>query len=138
MYKLEGLARERFEQVRRAITLPLDGGGEHVWHVADFMLLVASTVRSSPAMEELFSSALQRSPCSPSSPWRLLVTWDEFTPGSLLRAQSQRKGMVVNMSFQELGPALHSDNCWWAVAVVKTKNHQQSCGAVGLACCETS
>ena len=73
-YKLTNLARERFLQVRRAITLPLDGGGEHVWHVADFMLLVASTVRSSPAMEELFSNALQRSPCSPSSPWRLLVT----------------------------------------------------------------
>ena len=120
-HKLEGLARERFLQVRRAITLPLDGGGEHVWHVADFMLLVASTVRSSPVMEELFSNALQRSPCSPSSPWRLLVTWDEFTPGSLLRPQNQRKGMVVNMSFQELGPALHSDNCWWTVAVVKTK-----------------
>ena len=63
--RLEGIARERFSQVRRAITLPLDGGGEHVWHVADFMLLVASTVRSSPAMEELFSNALQRSPCSP-------------------------------------------------------------------------
>ena len=119
--KLRDLARERFSQVRRAITLPLDGGGEHVWHVADFMLLVAHTIRSSPAMQELFSNALQRYPCSASSPWRLLVTWDEFTPGSLLRPQNQRKGMVVNISFQELGTALHNDNCWWTVAVVKTK-----------------
>ena len=119
--KLCDLARERFLQVRRTITLPLDGGGEHLWAVADFMLLVAMTVRASADMQELFSNALQRSPCSPEAPWRLLVAWDEYTPGSLLRAQNQRKAMVVNISFQELGPALHCDNGWWTIAVVRTK-----------------
>ena len=28
--------------------------------------------------------------------------------------------MVVNMSFRELGPFLHSDSCWWTLAVVRS------------------
>ena len=118
---LHDIAHERFQQVRRTIALPLADGGEHLWEVADPNLLVAHTVRCSGDMQELFGNALRRHPCSPEQPWRLLVTWDEFTPGSLLRPQNQRKAMVVNISFQELGAALHNDNCWWTIAVARTK-----------------
>ena len=31
-----------------------------------------------------------------------------------------KKAMVVNFSFQELGVALHSDRCWWTLAVIRS------------------
>ena len=88
--------------------------------MADLYLLVASTARSSGDLQDIFANAFLQHPCSPSSPWRLLVTWDEFTPGSLLRPQNQRKAMVANMTFQELGTALQHDTCWWTVAIAKS------------------
>ena len=118
---LRGLAHGRLDAVKRTIALPLTGGKEHSWVVADFNLLVASTVRSSVDLQDIFADALRQYPSSPGSPWKLLVTWDEFTPGSMRRPQNQRKAMVTNMTFQELGTALHMDNCWWTVAVAKTK-----------------
>ena len=117
---LSNIAQARLKAVQRNIALPLTGGKEHSWPVADLNLLVASTVRSSGDLQDIFANALLQHTCSPSSPWRLLVTWDEFTPGSLLRPQNQRKAMVVNMTFQELGTALQHDTCWWTVAIAKS------------------
>ena len=36
--------------------------------------------------------------------------------------------MVCNMTFQELGPALVANNCWWTVAVAKTSILNQVVG----------
>ena len=120
---LTQVARSRFSDAKRTIALPLEGGRgrEHKWDVADANVLIANTIGSSEILQELFSEALTRSPSTSESPWRLLISWDEFTPGSLMVPDNQRKAMVVNMSFQELGPALHSDSCWWTIAVARTK-----------------
>ena len=118
--KMKKLTAERFNEVCRIIPLPLIDGSEFQWAVADPSLLVAMTLRGSEAMQGLFYNALRRHPCSPESPWRLFVTWDEFTAGNPLKPHNARKTMVCNITFKELGPALRSNNCWWTVAVART------------------
>ena len=83
-------------------------------------LLVALTLRCSEEMQDVFGHALQQCPCSSATPWKLLFTWDEFVTGNVLKPNDSRKTMVLNMTFQELGPALGSESCWWTVAVVRT------------------
>ena len=46
------------------------------------------------------------------------MTFDEFTPGSLLKAWNERKTMVVNATFRELLSS--SDHTWWTIAVART------------------
>ena len=116
---LREIAHARFAAAQRVLPLPMDEG-EHSWLVADPSLLVPAMVRSSAALEEVFATALQRHPGTQQDPWHLLITWDEFTPGSVLKPNNHRKSMVVNMSFRELGRALNHDCCWWTIAVVRS------------------
>ena len=109
---LTSASRVAFQAVRREIALPLVEGGEHDWVVADPSLLVAATIRSSKRLEDIFVNAIRRRPSTPATPWNMLVTWDEFTPGNLLRPDNRRKCMVVSLSFEELEEALHTDAAW--------------------------
>ena len=118
---LRQVAHARFAAVQRVLPLPM-AKGEYSWPVADPSLLVPAMVRSFAALEEVFARALQRHPGTEEDPWHLLITWDELTPGSVLKPDNHRKSMVVNMSFRELGQALHHDCCWWTIAVVKSSN----------------
>ena len=118
---LRDIAHAGFAEVRRDVTFPLaDEGGEVVVPVADPSSLVAMSVRASESMQEVFVAAMQHHPGTPEAPWHLLVTWDEFTPGSMHNPDKPKKAMVLNFSFQELGVALHSDRCWWTMAVVRS------------------
>ena len=118
---LRDIAHTGFAEVRRDVTFPLaDEGGEVVVPVADPSSLVAMSVRASETLQEVFVAAMQHHPGTPEAPWHLLVTWDEFTPGSMHNPVKPKKAMVLNFSFQELGVALHSDRCWWTMAVVRT------------------
>ena len=126
--KMDDIAHARFNAVRRSISLPLAQGGEHMWHVADPSMLVAASVRSSETLQDMFAKALQLHPGTPEAPWKLLITWDEFVPGSMLKPNNTRKAMVVNLSFQELGSALHNDRSWWTIAVAKSSILKQVVG----------
>ena len=98
---LRNVAREPFEEVRRDLALPLASGGEVVVPVADPSSLVAASIRGSDTMQAIFMSALKSHPCTLATPWNLLVTWDEFTPGSMHNPSKPKKCMVVNFSFQQ-------------------------------------
>ena len=118
--KLRDVARAPFNRARRVLALPLAEGGEVSVPVADPSSLVAASVSASETMQAIFKSALQSHPGAIATPWNLLVTWDEFTPGSMHNPNKPKKCMVVNFSFQELGVALHSDRCWWTMAVIRS------------------
>ena len=114
---LVGMQKARFEEVKRSITLPRMKGGEEQWEVADPSLLVQKSIEHSTEMEDAFATSLRWHPCSEEAPWRLIVTFDEFTPGNALKPQNARKTMVVNFSFQEL--EYYGDFTWWTMAVAK-------------------
>ena len=90
---LRNVAREPFEEVRRDLALPLASGGEVVVPVADPSSLVAASIRASDTMQAIFMPALKSHPCTLATPWHLLVTWDEFTPGSMHNPNKPKKCM---------------------------------------------
>ena len=71
------------------------------------------SIRASTHMEELFAKSLRLHPCSEDRPWSLVVVWDEFTPGNMLKPLNERKTMAVYFSFLELeGVATRHGGRW--------------------------
>ena len=116
--KMKALQKEHFSQVKEVLKLPCLDGTEMDWEVANPSTLVSHSVRHSKEMERAFAQALQWHPCSVEKPWRLTVTFDEFTPGNMLRPNNPRKTMVANFSFLELHA--FGDRTWWTMAVART------------------
>ena len=116
--KVQVLQQEHFSQVKEVLKLPCLDGTEMNWEVANPSTLVSHSARHSKEMERAFAQALQWHPCSVEKPWRLAVTFDEFTPGNMLRPNNPRKTMVANFSFLELDA--FGDNTWWTMAVART------------------
>ena len=98
----------RFASIMTTIALDLQDGGRWDWHLCHPNLLLTRLVSESPTLQTAFSAALEAAPCCKSSPWSLLVGFDEFVPGNKLQLQPTRKSMNLSFSFMELGgPALH-------------------------------
>ncbi len=72
---------EDFLNVRLACQLPLRDGGSWCWELADPIKLLQVAIARSAFLRGLFSAAVRRSRPSPSTPWRLVVGFDEFMPG---------------------------------------------------------
>ena len=111
--------REHLDEVARVIELPLEDGGSFAWEVANPSLLISLVLRKSSEMESAFYRALSEHPCSAEKPWNLVVVFDEFTPGTMLKPHNERKTMVVNCTFLELHPEV-SDNLWFTIAVSRS------------------
>ena len=122
-HSFQKMSTARFTEVKRVIVLPLEGGWEHHWEVTDPSLLIVLCVRLSTQMEEIFANSLRLHPCSEDRPWSLVLAWDEFTPGTLLKPHNERKAMTVCISFREL--VSNSDNTWWTIAVTRTHTIKQ-------------
>ena len=59
---------------------------------------------------------------NPDSTWRLIIGYDEQTPGSKLNRDNQRKNMVIVMNFLELGAdILESDDSWFIPLVCRSE-----------------
>lgn len=67
----------------------------------------------------LMARALELHPCSPESPWRLVVYADEVTPGNPMAHSNKRKIWVFYFSFLEFGRLLLQDEYAWLCNVVK-------------------
>lgn len=110
-----------FAPHRLQVPLQLTDGSPWVWHLLDPCKTLASIVAKSASLQALYTEAWRRSPATPASPWRIVVGFDEFTPGNKLSLDQSRKCMVVSFSFLELGQAaLSRGRVWATVACVRT------------------
>ena len=109
----------RFEEVRCKLELP-SGGSSVTWHFSHPAKALALLVSESAEMQSWFASALQRKPCDPSNPRKLLAGWDEYFPGNKLNPQPARKAMCLSFSFEELAPYLHYDAAWVSPVAVRS------------------
>ena len=75
-------------------------------------------VRSCPRLSDVFSNAAKQHPCSPESPWSLIVAFDEFCTGNPLRVNNKRKAMVRSFSFIELGREALWHEAWWLTPIL--------------------
>ena len=123
---LHDMQVKRYLEVKETIVLPLTGGKEYHWDVANPSGLVSMAVRLPTEMENAFAQALRWHPCSVEKPWRLVVNWDELTPGNALKPHNSRKCMVTNFSFMEL--ASFGDHAWFTMAVARANLIQTVAG----------
>lgn len=101
------------------LRMPLDGGGEFEWFFLDPNALLTQKVAESPALQRIFGEAVRRNPPSPSNPWRLVVGYDEYTPGNKFRIDNNRKAFVLSFTFLEL-EVLDSEMVWFTPVCVRT------------------
>lgn len=102
-----------FDELKFVVKLPLHDGGEFVWEMADLALLIAASVRADAVVAAAYSEAVRRHPPSLAQPWDLCVGYDEFAPGSKLKADNRRKVMVLSCIFLQLGQCALSNSCLW-------------------------
>ena len=61
------------------------GSGEWDWPILNPGLLLQTLVSEQPQLFELYMSRMIMCPCTPQRPWRVLVGFDEFSPGDKLK-----------------------------------------------------
>ena len=109
---LSNIAKDRYNQVAHRLRLPGVSGGDVTIPICHPMELLALLVRENMHIRSWFEEAWRSQPSSRSSPWRLLIGWDEFVPGNKQALQNSRKTMVLSFSFLELANNLHQDAAW--------------------------
>ena len=70
------------------------------------------------ATSQFHRKAAARHPPNRNRPWKLIIGWDEFTPGNALAPDNRRKTMVLPFSFVELGQVALSCGSAWVIPVV--------------------
>lgn len=114
---LRGLQDDVRKRVMGIIVLDMEGGKTWDWPIADHAKALQLAVNASEELRGLYEERLQQTPCSATQPWRLIVAFDELSPGAQLIGRHDRKVLHVCYTFLELGrQARHTDNVWISVA----------------------
>ena len=70
---------------------------------------------------KIVADALRRSPCSPNSPWNIIIYQDGVDPSDGLAKNHSRKSIVFYWSFAELGmAALAHEQVWGTLCVMRS------------------
>jgi hypothetical protein len=88
----------------------IDLGGGVSAEVQHPMAMLYAVSASSPAFAVLLRRALSRFPCSPVSPWKLILYTDEVSPGNQLAYAHERKTWAWYWSFMEFEQSLSSED----------------------------
>ena len=125
--KVAKLYHANWEHVSCTETLNLKNGGRFEWCLADPSKLIQYTLQVSPRLQNLYRLALHDKPCSPDKPWRIIIGYDEFTPGKLQFGDQCKKTMCLYFNFVELGRAALAQDATWFIPI--TVRHD-ICGEV--------
>ena len=107
--------------MKRTMELPLKDGGSFVLEYASPALLLEAMLEASVELQRLWAHALGSGAGSQANPFRIVLAFDEFTPGNLLQGQHRRKVMVVSMSWIDLGQrAISEGPCWISPLVCRS------------------
>ena len=105
-------SKARFEQVKHQLRFPTTDGGEVAFEVCEPKALLALLLDQNEITRRWFEEAWLAYPSTAATPWKLLVGWDEFTPGNKAALKNSRKMMTLSFSFMELRGRLHHDHAW--------------------------
>lgn len=107
-----------FAHLRCVDTFPLKSGGTFDLEYAEPSLLLGELIQESVHLVHLYSQAAEANVSG--EPFRLIVAFDEYTPGSKFKGDNRRKVMVCLFSFTNLGqPALSQDVSWTTPLVIR-------------------
>ena len=96
----------------------IDLGGGISAEVQHPMAMLYTVVSKSEAFGALMARALARFPCSPATPWRLVIYTDEVSPGNQLAYAHERKTWAWYWSFMEFEQSLSSEDIAAAMSEV--------------------
>ena len=110
-----------FQTLGWQVSVQLTDGRQWLWKLLDPCKTLAAIVEKSPGMQALYAQAWRLTPSTPATPWRVVIGFDEFTPGNKLSLDQNRKCMVVSLSFLELGQvALIRGRVWATIACIRS------------------
>lgn len=123
-----------FKRIGCELKLPAVSGDEPVtWELCHPGRLMRFKLEMSLECQDMWSKALERCPM----PWKVVVAFDEFSPGNKLKVDNQRKTMNMHVNFLELGQqALWTDASWMTVASVRQKLIKSVDGGFSAMLCE--
>ena len=98
------------------VDAPLRSGGSIQVAFYDPVRMVQHVIDHSRALRKAYGEKLQEHP----SPWRIVLGFDEQTPGSKVNHNNQRKNMCMMFNFLELGAdVLEVDATWFVPMVIR-------------------
>ena len=114
------------------VQLPLDqssGGGSQKFSMQNVFAFLEHHCKNSPHYAHLMQAALKKYPCSPSSPWRLILYQDGVDPSDGLSVNHSRKSSVFYWSFVELGmKALSKEEVWGVICTARYTEYTKLAG----------
>lgn len=86
---LRSLNYDVFNKYRVVVQLHLGDGSLFDWEILDPAAWLSALVHRSAKLQEVWSEALQRHPVGATSPWRLVLGFDEFAPGNKMQVDNR-------------------------------------------------
>jgi hypothetical protein len=114
-----------FDSVANAVKaesiLEMEDGTQFTWFHAEPAAILRYFLRECRDFERLFKARLAARPCTPDSPWKLVLHTDEVTPGNALRPDNRRKSWLWYFSFVDLGAELLCrEECWLPFGILRS------------------
>ena len=115
----------RFESVSMSQTFELDpekakrGDIQFLVEVADPGLLIQHVLSESSTLAQEYVDALGIHPGTRERPWRLIIGFDEYVPGSQFNFENSKKVMALYFTFSEVFS--HKNASWFAPFIVRVR-----------------
>jgi hypothetical protein len=109
-----------------AVVRPINSGTDEngdpcMFWLADSRACLYYMIKECPKLERFIQQRLLEHPCSPGSPWNIIIYNDEISPGNQLLHHNRRKSQAFYYSFMEFGAeALSSEFLWFTVSVARS------------------
>lgn len=75
--------QELYMKLRVVIDMPMGSGNQFPWEFINPNLMLTHMAETSLPFGRLLATAIQREPPSHEKPWRLVIAFDEYTPGQM-------------------------------------------------------
>ena len=114
------------------VQVPLEGGKNQTMSFQNAFAFLQHNCMHSPHYSQIMQAALQRHPCSPANPWRMILYQDGVDPSDGLGKNHSRKSAVIYWSFAELGmAALSREEVWGTICVARYSEYTKLAGKGG-------
>lgn len=115
------------------VDVPLANGGMTKLSLQNPLACFSYHCKHSEHFGRLVELALDKTPSTPSSPWRLIVYQDGVDPSDGLAKNHSRKSAVFYYTWAELGAhALSHEEVWMTACVARYAEHKTYAGGVSM------
>ena len=113
------------------LEIPLEKGGHTTMSFQNPVAFFHYACAKSAHYSRIVSTALDNHPCTPASPWNLVIYQDGMDPSDGLSKNHSRKSAVFYWSVREFGmAALAYEQVWGTLCVARNTEYHQLAGGV--------